>query len=80
MCKCGKQGLVFVKLDDEREKKVFNIILKKPTNFTTIKNKAGLHQEIASRVLSRLSDKAVVRKKDSLYDLCCNGSKLKQSI
>ena len=79
MCKCNKRNLVFVSsLDDEREKKVFNIISKKPTNFTTIKNKAGLHQEIASRVLSRLSDKAVVRKKDSLYDLCCNGSKIKQ--
>ena len=80
MCKCNKQGLVFVRLEDEREKKVFNIISKKPTNFTTIKNKAGLHQEITSRILSRLSDKAVVRKTDGLYDLCCNGSKLKQGV
>jgi len=78
MCKCGKQGLVFVRLDDERENKVFNIISKKPTNFTTIKNKTGFHQEITSRVLHRLSDKIIVRKIDGLYDLCCNGSKIKQ--
>jgi len=80
MCKCGKQGLVFVRLDDERENKVFNIISKKPTNFTAIKNKTGFHQEITSRILSRLSDKAIVRKVDDLYDLCCNGSKLKQGV
>jgi len=77
MCKCGKQSLVFVRLDDERENKVFNIISKKPTNFTTIKNKTGFHQEITSRILSRLSDKIIVRKIDGLYDLCCNGSKIK---
>lgn len=77
MCKCGKQGLVFVSLDDEREKKVFNIISKKPINFTTIKNKTGFHQEITSRILRRLSDKAVIRKVDELYDLCCNGNKIK---
>jgi predicted transcriptional regulator len=78
MCKCGKQNLVDVEsLDDTREKKVFNIISKKPTNFTTIKNKAGFHQEITSRILKRLGDKLIVRKTDELYDLCCNGSKLK---
>ena len=77
MCKCGKQNLVIVKyLDDPREKKIFNII-SEPTNFTTIKNKSGFHQEIVSRVLKRLQDKVIVRKEDELYDLCCNGSKLK---
>jgi len=77
MCKCGKQNLVVVKsLNDPREKKVFNIISKSPTNFTTIKNKAGLHQETTSRVLKRLQDKIILRKTSKLYDLCCNGSKL----
>ena len=81
MCKCNKQNLVVVKfLDDSRENKIFNIISKKPTNFTTIKNKAGFHQEITSRILKRLQDKIVVRKTDELYDLCCNGSELKQVV
>jgi len=78
MCKCGKQRLFNVEsLVDSREKKAFNIILKEPTNFTTIKNKTGFHQEITSRILKRLQDKIILRKKDKLYDLCCNGSKLK---
>lgn len=78
MCNCGKQNLVVVKsLDDPREQKIFNIISKEPTNFTTIKNKTGFHQEITSRLLKRLSNKLVIRKIDELYDLCCNGSKLK---
>ena len=78
MCNCGKQNLFkVVFLDDEREKGIFKIISKKPTNFTTIKNKSGFHQEIVSRVLKRLQDNVIVRKKDKLYDLCCNGSKLK---
>ena len=77
MCKCGKQNLVSVNsLDDPREKKIFNTI-SEPTNFTTIKNNSGFHQEITSRVLKRLQDKVIVRKKNELYDLCCNGSKLK---
>jgi predicted transcriptional regulator len=78
MCKCSKQNLVNVEsLDDIREKKVFNIISKEPANFTAIKNKASFHQEITSRILKRLQDKIIVRKTDKLYDLCCNGSKLK---
>ena len=78
MCECGKQNLVAVNsLDDEREKEVFKIISGKPTNFTTIKNKTGFHQEIISRILKRLKDKVIVRKKEGLYDLCCNGSRLK---
>ncbi|MBI4010490.1 MAG: hypothetical protein HY361_04895, partial [Candidatus Aenigmarchaeota archaeon] len=68
MCKCGKQKSVIVKfLDDEREKKVYNIISDEPANFTTIKNKAGFHQEITSRIIKRLSDKLMVRKTDGLY-------------
>ena len=77
MCECSKQNLIVKPLDDSREKKVFSIISKKPTNFTAIKNKSGLHQEITSRVLKRLSNKLLVRKKNELYGLCCNGSKLK---
>lgn len=81
MCKCSNQKLVVVKsLDDSREKEVFNIISKEPTNFTTIKNKAGFHQEVTSRILKRLQDKIIVRKTDELYDLCCNGSKLKSEV
>lgn len=79
MCKCSKQNLVFVNsLDDEREQKVFNIISEEPANFTTIKNKTGLHQEIISRILDRLKGRVIVRKTDGFYDLCCNGSKLKE--
>lgn len=78
MCKCGKQNLVNVEsLGDPREKKIFKIVSEKPTNFTTIKNKSAFHQEITSRILKRLGDKLIVRKTDELYDLCCNGSKLK---
>lgn len=78
MCKCGKQSFVAITfLDDPRENKVFDVISEKPVNFTTIKNKAGLHQEITSRLLKRLEGKAIIRKKEGLYDLCCNGSKLK---
>jgi predicted transcriptional regulator len=77
MCKCGKENLDVESLDDTREKKVFNIISKKPASFTAIKNKAGFHQEITSRILKRLGAKLIVRKTDELYDLCCNGSKLK---
>lgn len=78
MCKCSKQNFTAItSLDDPREKKVFDVISEKPTNFTTIKNKAGFHQEITSRLLKRLEEKVIVRKKEGLYDLCCNGSKLK---
>ena len=78
MCKCSKQTVAVNSLDDPREKKVFSIISKEPTNFTAIKNKSGFHQEITSRVLKRLDDKLLVRKTKGLYDLCCNGSKLKE--
>ncbi len=81
MCKCGKQNLINVKsLDDSREKKIFKIVSEKPTNFTRIKNKSTFHQEITSRILKRLGDKLIVRKTDGLYDLCCNGSKLKLKV
>lgn len=79
MCKCGKGDLVVTSLNDLREKKVFDIILKGPSSFTLIKNEAGFHQEITSRVLARLMDKFVVRKIDNAYDLCCNASNIKQS-
>jgi predicted transcriptional regulator len=84
MCRCCvKQNLDNINsLDDlsPREKKIFNIIASLgPTNFTTIKNISGFHQEITSRILKRLQDNAIVRKKDGLYDLCCNGIKLKQA-
>jgi len=78
MCKCSKQSLLTVKsLDDPREKKVFGIISKQAMNFTAIKNEAGFHQEITSRIIKRLRDKVMVRKTDGLYDLCCNGSEIK---
>ena len=81
MCQCSKQNFVSVKpLKDQREKKIFEIIFKRPTNFTAIKIKSGFHQEITSRILKRLGDKLIVRKTDGLYDLCCNGSKLKQEV
>ncbi len=78
MCECDKKSSgVIGSLDDSREKKVFNIISEGPVNFTTIKNKSSLHQEITSRVLKRLSDKLLVRKTKKTYDLCCDGTKLK---
>ena len=77
MCECDKQSVVVKSLDDPREKKVFKIVSKEPTNFTTIKNKLGYHQEIISRLLKRLDKKLIIRKMNGLYDICCNGSKIK---
>jgi len=78
MCQCAKNSVALQPLDDPREKKVFAIISREPASFTVIKNKACFHQEITSRVLKRLGERLIVRKTDGLYDLCCNGAKLKR--